>query len=168
MKRATYHFSVIKCELVHFNPRPREEGDVCKHNFYLKHLLFQSTPSWRGRQLFYRVYSFQHLFQSTPSWRGRHWQVLHPFLQQIISIHALVKRATYGRKWYYRLIDISIHALVKRATIVKRQSYCEQFYFNPRPREEGDIYCCIYILKRGYFNPRPREEGDISKRCKLI
>ena len=32
-----------------FNPRPREEGDVCKHNFYLKHLLFQSTPSWRGR-----------------------------------------------------------------------------------------------------------------------
>ena len=32
--------------------------------------------------------------------------------------------------------------------------------FNPRPREEGDIYCCIYILKRCYFNPRPREEGD--------
>ena len=23
-----YHFSVIKCELVHFNPRPREEGDT--------------------------------------------------------------------------------------------------------------------------------------------
>ena len=38
---------------------------------------------------------------------------------EYISIHALVKRATYGRKWYYRLIDISIHALVKRATLMR-------------------------------------------------
>ena len=34
------------------------------------------------------------------------------------------------------------------------------FYFNPRPREEGDDY---KQGKKGlpfYFNPRPREEGD--------
>ena len=36
----------------------------------------------------------------------------------------------------------------------------QQFYFNPRPREEGDVE----ILTAGEvpedFNPRPREEGD--------
>ena len=55
-----------------------------------------------------------------------------------ISIHALVKRATYGRKWYYRLIDD----------------------FNPRPREEGDRITAKGFYQRCNFNPRPREEGD--------
>ena len=55
-----------------------------------------------------------------------------------ISIHALVKRATYGRKWYYRLIDD----------------------FNPRPRKEGDINSRNFGILRVNFNPRPREEGD--------
>ena len=41
-----------------------------------------------------------------------------------------------------------------------RLNWCTMFYFNPRPREEGDTayhhignFCCN-------FNPRPREEGD--------
>ena len=55
---------------------------------------------------------------------------------------------------------ISIHALVKRATFLYQFDKYLDIHFNPRPREEGDIYCCIYILKGGYFNPRPREEGD--------
>ena len=34
------------------------------------------------------------------------------------------------------------------------------FYFNPRPREEGDAFLFKLRLRRKYFNPRPREEGD--------
>ena len=32
--------------------------------------------------------------------------------------------------------------------------------FNPRPREEGDLFHCLYYTALLYFNPRPREEGD--------
>ena len=35
-------------------------------------------------------------------------------------------------------------------------------YFNPRPREEGDIYTQSGWGAADYFNPRPREEGDIA------
>ena len=55
---------------------------------------------------------------------------------------------------------ISIHALVKRAT--HRLKYRGQliFYFNPRPREEGDRACQTLSEQLLDFNPRPREEGD--------
>ena len=56
---------------MHFNPRPREEGDVTT------------------------------MFTS---------------MEQDISIHALVKRATRHGDWHFKKSDISIHALVKRAT----------------------------------------------------
>ena len=35
------------------------------------------------------------------------------------------------------------------------------FYFNPRPREEGDAELNRKRGKKKYFNPRPREEGDL-------
>ena len=56
-----------------------------------------------------------------------------------ISIHALVKRATYAVPPYKRRFHISIHALVKRATVLG--SRCSSYIsdFNPRPREEGDL-----------------------------
>ena len=55
-----------------------------------------------------------------------------------ISIHALVKRATYRRFYGGRL--------------------CK--HFNPRPREEGDILFKSLQVGITNFNPRPREEGD--------
>ena len=56
-----------------------------------------------------------------------------------ISIHALVKRAT-KRSFKIRLSrSISIHALVKRATEVTLFPAIRTTYFNPRPREEGDV-----------------------------
>ena len=33
-------------------------------------------------------------------------------------------------------------------------------YFNPRPREEGDLQYITILHWIQYFNPRPREEGD--------
>ena len=63
---------------------------------------------------------------------------------------------------------ISIHALVKRATY--RRFYGDRLckHFNPRPREEGDFFGGIHCLKSDYFNPRPREEGDFRVRERLI
>ena len=101
----------------------------------------------------------------------------------IISIHALVKRATNVVNNYIRVAGISIHALVKRATkpppltprltiisihaLVKRATGCSLSlkkscrHFNPRPREEGDFLIHILTNTQKYFNPRPREEGDL-------
>ena len=57
----------------------------------------------------------------------------------VISIHALVKRATTDTITNSLLKLISIHALVKRAT--NRFLLLSVLYhnFNPRPREEGDL-----------------------------
>ena len=57
----------------------------------------------------------------------------------LISIHALVKRATTYMRFFLYRFDISIHALVKRATWAFRPEELRLFYFNPRPREEGDF-----------------------------
>ena len=55
---------------------------------------------------------------------------------------------------------ISIHALVKRATNDTRRNQHSRKDFNPRPREEGD-YTANSLARYEYdFNPRPREEGD--------
>ena len=127
---------------------------------------------------------FLTIFQSTPSWRGRHWGRLFRLALDTISIHALVKRATDNTikqvfqkikfqstpSWrgrlntavHIRLLNaISIHALVKRATSHKRKPPSKADYFNPRPREEGDSFHCLYYNVPLYFNPRPREEGDL-------
>ena len=56
-----------------------------------------------------------------------------------ISIHALVKRATHFKKSNELKNGISIHALVKRATYgIINLNDRHHAYFNPRPREEGD------------------------------
>ena len=56
----------------------------------------------------------------------------------MISIHALVKRATKTPILIKADQNISIHALVKRATLYYVHAQCNLHYFNPRPREEGD------------------------------
>ena len=62
----------------------------------------------------------------------------------------------------YRIIifDISIHALVKRATFCAKCKYIDVTYFNPRPRKEGDFCQNMAIQQAIDFNPRPRKEGD--------
>ena len=62
----------------------------------------------------------------------------------------------------YRIIifDISIHALVKRATFCAKCKYIDVTYFNPRPRKEGDPVVQATPLEVSDFNPRPRKEGD--------
>ena len=55
---------------------------------------------------------------------------------------------------------ISIHALVKRATPVTLNGKLDVYDFNPRPREEGDLKGDKNFNVPHDFNPRPREEGD--------
>ncbi len=57
---------------------------------------------------------------------------------------------------------ISIHALVKRATVFCLFANGLSLDFNPRPREEGDRGLRKSKKERRYFNPRPREEGDFG------
>ena len=78
-----------------------------------------------------------------------------------------MKRATHRFATAGEVAVISIHALVKRATFITR--YLPHFfgYFNPRPREEGDGKICCFGKVAVYFNPRPREEGDRYRPCRI-
>ena len=71
-----------------------------------------------------------------------------------------MKRATHRRNRLRDRSVISIHALVKRATAFRVFVALTRFDFNPRPREEGDSAIKAYHLVAHNFNPRPREEGD--------
>ena len=73
-----------------------------------------------------------------------------------------MKRATRIYKKLLLLRKISIHALVKRATSVNHHLSIPCNYFNPRPREEGDVGDKVKKGAKLDFNPRPREEGDRS------
>ena len=87
----------------HFNPRPREKGDMEVKNMDYSKMIFQSTPSWKGRP--YTLYNGNVYYR--------------------ISIHALVKRATlYQSANITEGAYISIHALVKRATKCGKSQSC--------------------------------------------
>ena len=101
----------------YFNPRPREEGDT---KFIIK---------------LYTILNFN----PRPREEGD-VQSLQEELSEDISIHALVKRATLYHNLSFSNACISIHALVKRATQGQRVRQLRRSYFNPRPREEGDLY----------------------------
>ena len=57
-----------------------------------------------------------------------------------------MKRATAFITDVEYVNNISIHALVKRATIVINGSWRYPSNFNPRPREEGDVYHDIMCI----------------------
>ena len=78
----------------------------------------------------------------------------------MVSIHALVGRATpcTGRPEPREIV--SIHALVGRATDGRGRAGLALVGFNPRPRGEGDPPRRRPGPSRRSFNPRPRGEGD--------
>ena len=98
-----------------FNPRPREKGDLIKLDICLFPGYFNPRPREKG--------DAKRVYQGKPPWNfnprprekgdARYAQALNASL---ISIHALVKRAT--RQLAFRDCDVG--------------------YFNPRPREKGD------------------------------
>ena len=126
-----------------FNPRPRKEGDgvavlmqICDIDISI-HALVKRATCLKLR-----------LYQSC-----------------MISIHALVKRATTPPKLYVTFLQISIHALVKRATYDMPTIYCEQQISIHAlvKRATSETFNTLSI--RFYFNPRPRKEGDRKRSC---
>ena len=78
----------------------------------------------------------------------------------IISIHALARSATQNIGLWQILDWISIHALARSATLPRISPLHSCPYFNPRTREECDLYCSLGSVLLSYFNPRTREECD--------
>ena len=100
-------------------------------------------------------------FQSTPSWRGRLRFIIYIISALCISIHALVKRATGCKHSCNDFLDISIHALVKRATISPLIRLCSMAISIHALVKRATHACTNRIYYTSYFNPRPREEGDL-------
>ncbi len=111
----------------------------------------------------------------------------------MISILALVWRATRTVLFAHSLSCISILALVWRATADCNTGVLFSTYFNPRPRVEGDRikipignannkfqsspscggrpFNDLYTCTIKHFNPRPRVEGDLwylNRFCAVI
>ena len=93
MKRATVVKTLVTHLVDNFNPRPREEGDTHRKVSAAIATHFNPRPREEGD-------TKSTTFPSTKP----------------ISIHALVKRATFFELVDYARENISIHALVKRAT----------------------------------------------------
>ena len=161
-KEGDVRYSGYLCVLCYFNPRPRKEGDLRTSTGRSLMTLFQSTPSQRGRQPLTDTPSRQVLFQSTPSQRGRPSVLLRLWARlRFQSTPSQRGRLACG---YVVPINscISIHALAKRATTARLHFLRQTLYFNPRPRKEGDIQPSPLQSGQPYFNPRPRKEGDQS------
>ena len=59
-----------------------------------------------------------------------------------------MKRATYPQHKEVTQWLISIHALMKRATFTTLKKSCKLDDFNPRPHEEGDV---VHNIKRRFY-----------------
>ena len=78
----------------------------------------------------------------------------------VISIHALVKRATFHLADVLCAYHISIHALVKRATVHPVNFCCWKLISIHALVKRATIFLVTFLGIVCYFNPRPREEGD--------
>ena len=125
-------------------------------------LLFQSTPSRRGRPFAWTPDKQEDMFQSTPSRRGRlqplTWSgivfdvsihsltqretsITHsPHLRKYVSIHSLTQRETLNKKTFAWTPDVSIHSLTQRETLPAVHTFVCKTRFNPLPHAEGDTY----------------------------
>ena len=132
--------------------------------------IFQSTRSWSVTAV--RAKAIQK-FQSTRSWKARPIEMDLIIAQINISIHALVARLPVmfwclapnefqsPRSWRARRrtrpgqrradTTISIHALVKSATRPGRVGARDDIDFNPRAREERDLFFKNEILSSKIF-----------------
>ena len=125
---------------LYFNPRPRKEGDLNElfkgdENYHISiHALAKRATKGGKIQLSAKVISIHALAKRAT--KGGKIQLS----AKVISIHALAKRATIYDKLTEMRAIISIHALAKRATLCARETRLYPYYFNPRPRKEGDRF----------------------------
>ena len=91
-----------------------------------------------------------------------------PFTMTVISIHALMKRATRFAVMSSGNVNISIHALMKRATL-EEKNYIEELDISIHALMKRATPKILGYKKIGiYFNPRPHEEGDYRQTSELL
>ena len=176
VKRATNRRALQKSTKFNFNPRPREEGDSERKGRGNRLWNFNPRPREEGdRADICRLHTLSD-FNPRPREEGDSVDGLlsasrgisiHALvkratyvggrcpLEPIISIHALVKRATEVKCKCCKYHSISIHALVKRATQGQRVRQLRRSYFNPRPREEGDAKAVTLKTQKSAFQSTP-------------
>ena len=121
---------------------------------------FQFTLSWRERLLKLPKAKQDELFQFTLSWRERLNSMQEGLIFTVISIHALLKRATYC---YMLTIHIWIYfnsRSPEESDLIIHYILNHIIYFNSRSPEESDKAWRIYNLKLFYFKSRSPEESD--------
>ena len=104
----------------YFNPRPRKEGDGSKKDISKPRLYFNPRPRKEGDAWNMILSPRSRDFNPRPRKEGDVTTGLYLLCFLLISIHALVKRATSFHCLYYNV----------------------PLYFNPRPRKEGDHLLC--------------------------
>ena len=106
--------NIVQCS--HFNPRPRKEGDKYLIGCRKFNSDFNPRPRKEGDSC--RILQMDNIRYFNPRPRKEGDKIVY-FLghSDLISIHALVKRATLLRQLDTLTLSISIHALVKRATV---------------------------------------------------
>ena len=114
MKRATPNPCENYMIVMYFNPRPREEGDQVSRAIKVFGKYFNPRPREEGDKTIKINIRKNINFNPRPREEGDH-EVVYPKNSIVISIHALVKRATFCACSNTQINN-----------------------FNPRPREEGD------------------------------
>ena len=85
---------VSKTRASYFNPRPRKEGDSIMLQYKFPMTISIHALAKRATSFAVRFAVFVIVFQSTPSQRGRQHKIMSMKNALFISIHALAKRAT--------------------------------------------------------------------------
>ena len=182
VKRATRFLVTSARPLRYFNPRPRKEGDHIFLQTFNWLLNFNPRPRKEGDSGYgYRSCRSRN-FNPRPRKEGdinldfglglpcgisihalvkrATFTTVTARLLTTISIHALVKRATNSYLAYVFSEDISIHALVKRATnFVLVKSKIKIISIHALVKRATVKQRTDLSIKQN-FNPRPRKEGD--------
>ena len=122
-----------------FNPRPREGGDRYDRAASLTAWYFNPRPREGGRHDLEEYAKANNIFQSTPPRGGATLPDAEVSFLTGISIHAPA-RGGDQRGWSTAVrIAISIHAPARGGDIIRKEYCTWLLYFNPRPREGGDL-----------------------------
>ena len=160
MKRATKcydlccGFDIISIHALVKRATPK---DIKSYNF----VIFQSTPSWRGRLLFLGTFLLISNFNPRPREEGDSSKIL--LYWGSFYFNPRPREEGDRKAWYFVFQNLNFNPRPREEGDIVINSYLVAgMYFNPRPREEGDFIPCLRSSSCINFNPRPREEGDVS------
>ena len=162
MKRATYWLIPIITVYLYFNPRPREEGDIVIDIYLLADENFNPRPREEGDSKLPLRVPFSMLFQSTPSWRGRR---LCSAVMLMISSYFNPRPREEGdvlSKWLNNAVTHFNPRPREEGDLSADFPPAPPSHFNPRPREEGDDIVKAHTTKPPRFQSTPSWRGRLG------